>query len=147
MDITIEIGKDVNGAKAVLVPSSFRWVSRRHATLYWHDGVATLEDNGSTNGTFVNGRRITKAQVQENDTVWLGGPGTDDNCYRLDLRPLFASCRMAGNPQRKGFSQPVASSSNLCPGVGDTQRTDYTKEFAQIKKAYIDYHAKMSNLK
>lgn len=146
MDITIEIGKDVEGAYAVHVPSNFRWVSRRHATLYWHDGVATLEDN-STNGTFVNGRRITQAQVQENDTVWLGGPGMDGNCYRLDLRPLFATCRMADNSPGKGSPRPVVSSSNLYSGVGDTQRTDYTKEFAQIKKAYIDYHAKMSTLK
>ena len=143
MNIIIEIGKAAEGARAVRVPDTYRWVSRHHAALYWQDGVATLEDK-STNGTFVNGRRITKAQVQENDTVWLGGPGTDNNCYHLDLRPLFASCREADVPQRGAYSQPAVRPNNQ---FGDTQRTDYTKEFAQVKKAYIDYHAKMSNLK
>jgi len=146
MDITIEIGKAAEGAHAIRIPETYRWVSRRHAILYWHDGTAILEDR-STNGTFVNGQRVSKTQVQENDTVWLGGPGSDGNCYRLDLRPLFSSCRMAENPQSKDRSRPVVSSSGQYPGMGDTQRTDYTREFAQIKKAYIDYHAKMSNLK
>ncbi len=34
-------------------------VSRNHATLTIEDGVITLRDLGSTNGTFVNGERIT----------------------------------------------------------------------------------------
>ena len=82
MDITVQIGTEAEGAHALRVPKAYKWVSRQHAILYWHDGVATLEDR-STNGTFVNGRRITQTQVYENDTVWLGGPGTDNKCYLL----------------------------------------------------------------
>jgi pSer/pThr/pTyr-binding forkhead associated (FHA) protein len=33
-------------------------VSRRHAVLAYRDGVCTVEDLGSANGTFVNGRRL-----------------------------------------------------------------------------------------
>lgn len=37
-------------------------VSRRHAILSYRDGVYSVEDLSSANGTFVNGRRVT-AQV------------------------------------------------------------------------------------
>lgn len=147
MDIKIAIGKDVEGSRVFRVPETFKWVSRQHAFLYWHDGVATLEDDNSTNGTFVNGRRITRAQVQENDTVWLGGIGSDDKCYQLDLRPLFASCRKLENAQRMPPSPQAVGVKNQSPEVDDTQRTDYTREFEQLKKAYIDYHAELSRLK
>jgi pSer/pThr/pTyr-binding forkhead associated (FHA) protein len=33
-------------------------VSRRHAILAFHDGVCTVEDLGSSNGTYVNGKRL-----------------------------------------------------------------------------------------
>lgn len=35
-------------------------VSRRHARIVVSDNVATVEDLGSTNGTFVNGERLTR---------------------------------------------------------------------------------------
>ncbi len=36
-------------------------ISRLHAQLFTRDGQLWIEDPGSTNGTFINGRRITKA--------------------------------------------------------------------------------------
>ena len=35
-------------------------VSRRHARILVNDNIATVEDLGSTNGTFVNGERLTR---------------------------------------------------------------------------------------
>lgn len=146
MNIIIEIGTEAEGAHALRVPKTCKWVSRHHALLYWHDGIATLEDR-STNGTFVNGRRITQIQVCENDTVWLGGPAAGNNCYQLDMKRLLESCREAENPRQIHYSQSVGRSEKRYPEVGDTRRTDYTREFAQIKKNYIDYHTKLSELK
>ena len=37
-------------------------VSSRHASLVLVDGGVSLEDLGSTNGTFVNGQRVTGSQ-------------------------------------------------------------------------------------
>ena len=147
MDITIEIGRTVEGSHAIRVPASFKYVSNSHAFLYWHNGVATLEDNDSTNGTFVNGRRITRTQVCENDTVWLGGPGTDDKCYQLDLRRLFASCREEEKARPIGYPQPTGGPVTPDPGTGSSSQTDYSREFAQLKQTYIDYHARLSKLK
>jgi predicted component of type VI protein secretion system len=48
-------------------------VSRRHAEIRDQGGSLAIEDLGSTNGTFVNGARITVATVLANgDTVRLG---------------------------------------------------------------------------
>ncbi len=47
-------------------------VSRRHAAFSMKDGQITIEDLGSTNGTFVNGERIQKATLKEGDRVLIG---------------------------------------------------------------------------
>jgi FHA domain len=47
-------------------------VSRRHAELRLEDGVWHLRDLGSTNGTWVNGRRVREAEVRPGDEVRLG---------------------------------------------------------------------------
>ena len=47
-------------------------VSRKHAVFRLAGGVLTVEDQGSTNGTFVNGERIEKATLNEGDRVLIG---------------------------------------------------------------------------
>lgn len=47
-------------------------VSRRHAIFRMADGMLSVEDLGSTNGTFVNGERINKATLKEGDRVLIG---------------------------------------------------------------------------
>lgn len=124
MDIDIKLGREVEGAGAIVVPPTCKKASRRHATLHWHDGVMTVEDNESANGTFVNGKRIAKTKVTEDDTLILGGIGGGD-CYRVNLKKVFASCR-------------------------DTEfkaRTDFSKEFETLKQTYIDYQTEVAELK
>lgn len=125
MDLDIKIGREVEGAGAMKVPSKYKKVSRRHATIHWHDGEMTIEDNESANGTYVNGRRVAKTKITENDVVWLGGNNTDEECYQLDLVKLCKSCR---DNEKK-------------------MRTDFTEEFKAVKQAYIDYQAEVSKLK
>ena len=149
------------------VPSTCTKVSRFHAVVHWHDGIATIEDR-STNGTFVNGQRVNKATITENDIVWLGGSNpSDDRNYLLDLRKVFSVIQEVWNAQkaetirefmpvqetRPGqnvMPQDVRPAPRLTP-IQDVNpevlRTDYTKEFARVKQAYIDYHEKMSKLK
>ncbi len=47
-------------------------VSRRHARVYGKDGAMWLEDLGTTNGTFVNGRREYKRPLADGDRIELG---------------------------------------------------------------------------
>ena len=47
-------------------------VSRKHAVLSQKDGVFTIEDQGSLNGTFVNRKRVESAQVEDGDELQIG---------------------------------------------------------------------------
>lgn len=47
-------------------------VSRKHVDVVLEGGVATVEDLGSTNGTLVNGRRITRQPLSDGDVIRIG---------------------------------------------------------------------------
>jgi S1-C subfamily serine protease len=47
-------------------------VSLRHVSLEWVDGSWFIEDLQSTNGTFVNGERVSRSLVVNGDIVYLG---------------------------------------------------------------------------
>jgi hypothetical protein len=47
-------------------------ISRRHAQVAMDDGAVIVTDLGSTNGTFVNGRRVTRATVRPGDEITVG---------------------------------------------------------------------------
>jgi cytochrome P450/NADPH-cytochrome P450 reductase len=51
---------------------SSRGVSHRHAELRNVAGALSIVDLGSTNGTFVNGQRVTAAPLSEGDVVGIG---------------------------------------------------------------------------
>lgn len=64
----IHIGR---GAECELVLRDSR-VSRRHARLVARDGVLVLTDLGSTNGTMVNGHRVSQVALGAGDRIELG---------------------------------------------------------------------------
>lgn len=47
-------------------------VSRHHAQVAIDDGEVVVTDLGSTNGTFVNGRRVSRAAVRPGDELMIG---------------------------------------------------------------------------
>ncbi|MBN1947145.1 MAG: DUF4388 domain-containing protein [Bradymonadales bacterium] len=47
-------------------------VSRRHSRITTYGGELYIEDLGSTNGTFVNGEKVTRARLKEGDRVLVG---------------------------------------------------------------------------
>ena len=47
-------------------------VSRRHARLHARDGLLVLTDLGSTNGTLVNGNRVTELVLGAGDRIQIG---------------------------------------------------------------------------
>ena len=47
-------------------------VSRKHVDVVLDGGTATVEDLGSTNGTLVNGRRVSRQALADGDVIRLG---------------------------------------------------------------------------
>src|SRR6187431_1843250 len=47
-------------------------VSRKHAKISTTDAEVDIQDMGSTNGTFVNGEKITRSRLQEGDRILVG---------------------------------------------------------------------------
>jgi pSer/pThr/pTyr-binding forkhead associated (FHA) protein len=47
-------------------------VSRRHAIVHQRPSGSRILDDRSANGTFVNGRRVTEAELRDGDVVVLG---------------------------------------------------------------------------
>lgn len=65
----LTIGRDSTNGVAINDPE----VSRRHSRLTFQGGKYVLEDLGSTNGTFVNGQRLSGPHVlKAGDVVALG---------------------------------------------------------------------------
>jgi pSer/pThr/pTyr-binding forkhead associated (FHA) protein len=48
------------------------WISRHHAAIFRNSQATIVVDLGSKNGTFVNGKRISKFVLVNNDIISLG---------------------------------------------------------------------------
>ncbi|MEI6092695.1 MAG: FHA domain-containing protein [bacterium] len=47
-------------------------VSTHHCSMYLHSDQLSLVDNSSTNGTFVNGLKVGKKELNNLDTIIIG---------------------------------------------------------------------------
>lgn len=67
-------GKSIGRAQGCDIVINAPDVSSKHASI-WKDGSGNvvIEDNNSTNGTYVNGLKITSKVLQKGDIVTLGG--------------------------------------------------------------------------
>ncbi|MBI4419293.1 MAG: FHA domain-containing protein, partial [Gemmatimonadetes bacterium] len=59
-------------------------VSAEHATIEWREGRHFLTDDGSTNGTFVNGEQVWNRVLEDGDVVQFGAGGP---AGRFELEP------------------------------------------------------------
>ena len=117
LDQTFELHKDVytlgrEAGNDIIINDP--QVSRHHARLTLQGGSYALEDLGSTNGTFVNGRRITGPtalspgdMVGLGDTVVLAVSGAmDAAATQVSRVPQTAPSMEAARPSAPAPSQP-----------------------------------------
>jgi|GEM_PF-546348 len=79
-------------------------VSSHHAELLLEEGSWFVIDTGSTNGTLVNGRRVTKALLHPGDEVQLGGGGPTLK-IEFDTPAAVADSAGAGRTEVFGSTQ------------------------------------------
>jgi DNA-binding NtrC family response regulator len=98
-------------AADVVVPEDS--LSRKHARVSWGDEGVWVEDLGSTNGTFVGGRKITRALVAPGDDITLGSviaslhlvdprsavqPVVTEEAFEQWLREAIERCKSRDRP-------------------------------------------------
>ena len=102
-DVTIGRDSDCD------VVSANPTVSRRHARLA-HDGEQwTLEDLGSSGGTYVDGARVDRLPLAGSVAVWLGDEETGERVVLVTsgTHKVGIGTRVAKAPRRKGSLLPV----------------------------------------
>ncbi|MFJ5528198.1 FHA domain-containing protein [Streptomyces sp. NPDC093261] len=92
------LGRDPQG-DIVLEDARVSW---RHATIGWNGSSWVLEDRGSTNGTFVGGRRVHRLEIGAGTTVHLGNP-TDGPALSLSGPAAVVAAPQAG-PGRQPYA-------------------------------------------
>ena len=122
----LTIGRDASNAVAI----NDAEVSRKHSRLSFQGGKYVLEDLGSTNGTFVNGQRLSgPAVLKPGDVVSLGEQIVlMYDSVNIDPGATMASPRAAARVQPR---QPVASA---------------PPAYAPPPPAYADAPAKKTNM-
>lgn len=120
----ITLGRDITNNITINDPE----VSRHHMRLTRGAGGFTLEDLGSTNGTFVNGQRLTGAKPLSNgDMIGLGETVTLQ--YEM-VRPMSAGVGM-GAPEMLPTAPaqvarpPAAAPMNVAPQAPQPPAYDY----------------------
>jgi len=78
-------------------------VSKRHARLLFRDGRFIVTDLKSTNGTYVNGRKISQATiVREGDKIYIG-----DFVLRIESIPPGSGASASEPPRADDSPQPL----------------------------------------
>jgi soluble lytic murein transglycosylase-like protein len=83
-------------------------VSTHHAEIRFEEGNYFLIDTGSTNGTLVNGKKISRQKLRDGDKFNLGGEAGPQLQFQIDNSMANA---MTGNgmrpiPPQQGYAQP-----------------------------------------
>jgi ABC-2 type transport system ATP-binding protein len=113
----VVVGRD-EGVADIVLPSDPE-ISRRHATFAPAGAGLTVQDLGSTNGTFVNGHRVSGAvALRTGDRVQLGAT-------ILEVRRLAGETAVAGPALQPAPAAPHARA----PGANTIEAEGLVKEF------------------
>jgi serine phosphatase RsbU (regulator of sigma subunit) len=114
-------------------------VSREHAFVHCEGGEYYVEDNGSSNGTFVNGRRITgRTPITEKDALQIGP-------YVFSLRPAANLRATATDPLIRTQLSAVPSNHTLY-SQNPAHKLQVVLEIAQHLARTLDQDALLGKL-
>lgn len=110
-------------------------VSKRHARLLYRDGRFIVTDLNSTNGTYVNRRKITQATiVRAGDRIYIG-----DFVLRIEMSGAdLASAEEVGTGQTPGLRSshsPSDGLSNVSQRPSDRAAADFAHAPGPVKSA------------
>ena len=92
---TLVVGRAVTSDVPIFDPT----ISRQHAQVSARDGGVQVKDLGSSNGTFLNGSRVTECTAAPNDVITFGK-------VAFYVRPLAPPAPAPKPPTAAGFDAP-----------------------------------------
>ncbi|RJF96354.1 FHA domain-containing protein [Noviherbaspirillum saxi] len=97
-------------------PQQLNYLSRRHAHIFQKGGAPYIEDLGSTNGTFLTGRRLDEhaARLQQGDMLAFGG-------HHFVYRVSYEEEQPEADPTLTKFARPQAAVAQ----TGDADKTTF----------------------
>ena len=90
-------------------------VSRKHAKIETTDAAVFIQDLGSTNGTFVNGEKVTRSELAEGDRILVGTSiikmvatdGTQDAPSEGEARKALEARKASAGRQMSGLIEEI----------------------------------------
>jgi diguanylate cyclase (GGDEF)-like protein len=110
----------------VLLPHGL--VSRHHADIVWREGQFWVIDNGSTNGTLVNGRRIEEQVLLDGDKIKIG-------CFDLEF-VIINGVEQENSEYTLLPSETIMLERRLSRFVGEIDDPGVVRRFYDLKELY-----------
>lgn len=106
-DTTALIGSDASATVRIVRPG----ISRKHAVVSHSGGAWKVEDAGSRNGTYKDGRRIQTLEISGPTTLYLGHPTDGEAVSFVPVATLATgSTRTSSTPAPSAPPAPAAKS-------------------------------------
>jgi signal transduction histidine kinase len=124
---SVSLGRDVSN----VVQLHDTEVSRQHADIRIQDGVFNLTDLNSSNGTFVNGKRVQRATLSSGDQVQIGGTlmlftgPTEDAGEDLSAKINISLPQLSGDESRIIRSVTHEEGSRILQGDAEAPQTSW----------------------
>ena len=111
-------------------------VSRRHAVLVQRGDKVHVEDRGSTNGTFVNGEKITAAIVGKGDRILVGTSIMKVVDASDEAQPMSGTATSANRPKYQDLSRTTMHSGarSMSGTIAEVPLPDLIQLFSTSKK-------------
>jgi diguanylate cyclase (GGDEF)-like protein len=110
----------------ILLPHGL--VSRHHADIVWREGQFWVVDNGSTNGTLVNGRRIEEQVLLDGDKIKIG-------CFDLEF-VVINGVEQENSEYTLLPSETIMLERRLSRFVGEIDDPGVVRRFYDLKELY-----------
>ena len=109
-------------------------VSRRHAKISVENGNIFLEDLGSTNGSFVNGEKISRTKLAEGDRILIGTSiikvvASDGSASLQDAKAKMDAAASS--------ARPASAASTMTGSIAEVALPDLLQLFSASKKTGV----------
>jgi pSer/pThr/pTyr-binding forkhead associated (FHA) protein len=154
-------GLDIGNRKTAKLSIRDPWISWNHAKIIRDEGRFVIEDLGSSNGTWINGKKITRAPLTVHDEILLGktkiryveaseaeAPGSDaqggadhgaGEALELEERPDGAESTMKLSRSPLSFNMPAVESGAGGDRLAAVERErDELRRMKEVLERFLD---------